>query len=220
MSIGPSGTCNPRPSRARSSKMSTYRFDLDWFSDHSHLWSERLANHVGKPDLCFVEIGSFEGRSATWLLDNVLTAPSSTLHCIDPWAYPEERFERHFDHNLALATRRGGGRMIKHKALSEEVLPTLEAGSVDFVYVDGSHTAWDTLSDIVLSWRLLPVGGFMVCDDYPLETGIAFDQGEISYPPVPPVERPKMAIDAFLQCFEGRYRLLHQGWQIWLEKTA
>ena len=31
---------------------------------------------------------------------------------------------------------------------------------------------------------------------------------------LPPVERPKMAIDAFLQCFEDQYRLLHKARQV------
>ena len=201
--------------------MAGYEFQFDWFSDHSAIWRERLADCAGQDDLCFVEIGSFEGRSAVWLLENVLTAPSSTLHCIDPWAYPiGADLERRFDHNVALALEKSAARLIKHKALSIEVLPRLDAASARLVYVDGSHTAWDTLSDLILSWRLVEIGGFMVCDDYPLETGIAFDNGEVLFPPVPPVERPKMAIDAFLSCFAGRYRLLHKDWQVWLEKTV
>ena len=73
----------------------------------------------------------------------------------------------------------------------------------------------------MLSWRLLRVGGLMICDDYPLESTIEFsDDGDAMFPTVPLLERPKMAIDAFMQCFEGRYRLHHKDWQVWLEKMT
>ncbi|MEM8994811.1 MAG: class I SAM-dependent methyltransferase [Acidobacteriota bacterium] len=201
----------------------TYRYEFDWFSDHIELFAEQLAGDVGKPRLRYVEIGSFEGRSAVWLLENVLTHPTSRLHCIDPWQYPRKEIEERFDANVALALARSGHveRLTKHRALSVDILPTLEAGSIDAVYVDGSHTAWDTLTDLVLSWRLLRVGGLMICDDYPLESTLEYsDDGEAEFPTVPPLERPKMAIDAFLQCFEGRYRLRHKDWQVWLEKKT
>lgn len=198
-----------------------YVFEFDWFTDHSYRFAEQLAEHAGRPDLRYVEIGCLEGRCTVWLLDNLLTHPSSRLHCIDPWAYPRQDFERRFDRNVALAQSRQPGRVVKHRGYSADVLPALEAGSMDVVYVDGSHTAWDTLTDLVLSWRLLRLGGVMICDDYALETGIAFSAaGEVSFPPVPPVERPKMAIDAFMRCFEGRYRVRHAEWQVWLERTA
>ena len=90
----------------------TYRFEFDWFSDHSELFAEQLAGHVGKADLRYVEIGSFEGRSAVWLLENVLTHPTSRLHCIDPWTYPRKDFEDRFDANVALAESEHPGRMI------------------------------------------------------------------------------------------------------------
>ncbi len=196
-----------------------FRYQFDWFTWHIPHWTRLFADWAGRAPLRCVEIGSWEGRSAVWLLENLLDAEGSVLHCIDPWDCPiGEAVERRFDHNTALARSRGT--LVKHRRSSTEVLPELAAGSFDLIYVDGAHAAPDVLTDLVLSWRLLAVGGRMICDDYPLETGIAFDGGEVSFPPVPPLERPKPAIDAFLECFAGRYRLLHKEWQVWLEKVA
>ena len=39
----------------------------------------------GKPNLKFLEIGSFCGNSAAWTIENILTDKTSTLTCIDPW---------------------------------------------------------------------------------------------------------------------------------------
>ncbi len=33
-----------------------------------------------------VEIGSFEGRSTLWILENLLRHPDSRMHCIDTFA--------------------------------------------------------------------------------------------------------------------------------------
>lgn len=62
----------------------------DWFSPRIPLFEKHLAEFVGKPDLLFLEIGSFEGRSALWMLSNVLTGPYSRLLCVDTWKPHDE----------------------------------------------------------------------------------------------------------------------------------
>jgi predicted O-methyltransferase YrrM len=63
------------------------RFSYDWFSTRIPQWERQVAGRfAGKPGLRFLEIGSFEGRSACWLLQNVLTDPSVRLTCVDPFA--------------------------------------------------------------------------------------------------------------------------------------
>lgn len=201
-------------------EMPGYRFVFDWFCWHIPMWSERLAPWAGRRNQRFLEIGCWEGRSTVWLLDHVLTHESGVLDCVDPWSCPiGATIEERFDHNIGLARQRGGASVVKHKKTSAEVLPQMRPESKHLIHVDGSHSAGDVLSDLIFSWRLLRVGGLMICDDYELETGIAFDNGTVSYPQVPPLERPKMAIDAFLQCFQGQYDIQHRGWQVWLVKT-
>lgn len=196
-----------------------YQYQYDWFSGNIPVWEEHLARFAGRQNLTFIEIGSWEGRSAVWLLENILTDESCTLHCIDPWASPiGGTIEAHFDHNMRVALRRGKARLVKHKGWSTDILPTFPKESADFLYVDGSHVAKDVLSDIVLGWRLLSPGGVMICDDYELEQGIEFHDGYETFPVVPLLERPKPAIDAFLQCFEGDYRILYKRWQVLMEK--
>src|SRR5690242_1519030 len=58
-------------------------YSTDWFSNHIDNWSQWLGKLKGKADLQFLEIGSFEGRSTRWLLDNILTHPVSHIYCID-----------------------------------------------------------------------------------------------------------------------------------------
>jgi SAM-dependent methyltransferase len=198
-----------------------YQFEFDWFTHNIPIWLTHLRRFAGRPGITGIEIGAWEGRSAVWLLENVLTDPSSVLHCIDLWASPNGRtIEARFDRNIAIAVGRTGGRVVKRRGKSVDVLPDFDARAADVVYVDGSHIARDVLSDLMLAWRTLKPGGVLICDDYELNHGVEFHGEQLVYVEVPGLARPKMAIDAFLTCFEGTYRLLHKEWQVIVEKTA
>lgn len=62
-----------------------FYFTQDWFSVNIPLWTELFGPIMGQPNLRFLEIGSFQGRSSVWLLQNVLTHPTSRLTCVDTW---------------------------------------------------------------------------------------------------------------------------------------
>src|SRR5262245_2089799 len=69
----------------KGAKMMKYQFTRDWFSHNIECWQRWLAEFNGKPRIRALEIGSFEGRSTTWLLENVLTGETSHIDCIDPF---------------------------------------------------------------------------------------------------------------------------------------
>jgi predicted O-methyltransferase YrrM len=117
-----------------------------------------LFSHLrGKPGLRFLEIGCFEGRATVWLLENVLTHPSSRIVCVDSFdVHPEQ--EEFFDTNVAAVG--GAGRVEKMKGLTVSVLPTLTRAS-DWIYVDADHRAIAVLTDAVLSWPLLRPAGYL-----------------------------------------------------------
>ena len=189
-----------------------YIFQVDWFTEQISWWEEHLSRFKGNPNLHFLEIGSFEGRSAIWLLENILTDKSSALTCIDTFGGSPEHentalhiseIEKHFRHNI----KESGfvEKVIVKKGYSRDILPGLEHNSYDCIYIDGSHKASDVLEDAVLSKMLLKKSGVIIFDDYIWKEG----KNEI--------DRPKMAIDAFLRAYEGQYNLLYKGKQIIVE---
>jgi predicted O-methyltransferase YrrM len=184
-----------------------YKFTYDCFSPRILQWRNSLAHFVAAPDLRFLEIGSFEGHSACWLLDNILTHSSSHLVCID--TFKSERAESHFDMNISLTG--ASHRVTKRIGPSEDELVKLEKNSFDFIYVDGSHEQVSVLQDEVLAWRLLKIGGIMILDDY-----------EMSKDPVAKFlysnEHPDVGIDAFLDVFKDKYNLIHKGYQVIIQK--
>ncbi len=180
------------------------RYTQDWFSYHEAHWSRHFGHLAGRPGLQAIEIGSFEGRSACWIMQHLLTGENSRLICVEPFEQYEDQ-ERNFDHNIRVAGCTD--KIVKLRGRSQQVLPFLAGESFDFVYVDGSHLALDVLQDAAMCWRLIRPGGTLVFDDY--EHPLFPDSFDMSAGP---------AIDAFLSMLSGRYELMFADWQVALRK--
>jgi predicted O-methyltransferase YrrM len=185
-------------------KSSEYSFSQDYVSHHSLLWTRHLSELRGKEDVHLLEVGSYEGRSAIWLLENILTQPSSTITCVD--MFRKRMAEIRFDHNVAVSGF--SSRVTKVKGRSQEVLKLLRESSYNIIYIDGSHRAIDVQVDASLSWQLLKRGGIIIFDDYlwNLER--------------PNEDRPQMAIDNFLSDFRLQLEILHKGYQVIVRKVS
>ena len=159
-----------------------------------------------------VEIGSYEGSSALWFAEHLLDA-DGVIYCIDPWSDSEERYKLYCE-NIAESPHRGKIRTMRARSF-DGLRDLLAQGVVaDLVYVDGSHAAADVLSDLVLSFRLVRIGGLVLCDDYTWADP-RFGGDDI-------VGRPKIAIDAFTTIHARKIRLVRglPLLQIAFEKTS
>jgi predicted O-methyltransferase YrrM len=180
-----------------------YEFTQDWFTVRIPKWTEILEPFKGKPNLHYLEIGVHEGRSALWMLENILTHPTARITCLDIFIV-KPTYDR-FLANLKLSGFEDKTKIIKGK--SQTTLRSLPLDSYDIVYIDGSHIAPDVLLDATLCWDLLKKGGIMIFDDYMWEWKL------------PPQERPKIAIEAFLRIFKNELQVLHQEYQIIIKKN-
>ena len=179
-----------------------YEFTADWFTMRIPKWSEILEPFQGQPNIHYLEIGVAEGRSALWMLENILTHPTARITCLDIFTV-KKTYER-FLSNLLLSGFSEKVTMIKGR--SQETLRSLPLNSCDIIYIDGSHTAPDVIVDATLSWALLKKGGVMIFDDYMWEWKL------------PPQDRPKIAIEAFLRIFRNELEVLHQEYQVIIKK--
>jgi predicted O-methyltransferase YrrM len=75
----------------------------------------------------------------------------------------------------------------------------------DFIYVDGSHLLLDCYTDLVLSWEILEKNGILAIDDY------YYKKDTI-------LESPFEAVNHFLKEYENKYKLLHQGYRVFIQK--
>jgi predicted O-methyltransferase YrrM len=188
-------------------------------------WTKWLGHLAGKPDLKFLEIGSYEGQSAIWFCRNLLTGPESTLTCIDTWAAGEDMpsvDDSSLLDTFLKNTEPWDEKIICVRQRSEDALVKFQKETFDFAYIDGSHTATSVLFDSVLVWRLVKPGGIIIWDDYLWEL-------PVEVYPTPLTEeqkqradllRPKMAVDAFLACYEGKYEVIAKEWQVCLKKIS
>lgn len=182
-----------------------YEFSNDWFSHHTPVWKAALEPYRGQPGLRYLEVGLWEGRSLLWMLDNVLTHPSSRATGIDIVLYDA------LEANLA----RSGAqeRVTLIEGSSQRELRKLEANSQDVIYIDGSHTADDVLEDLVLAWPLLRAGGLLILDDY------GWDGAEdASGRRLPDELLPRIAIDAFISAYRSGVEVLHKDYQVVLRR--
>lgn len=190
-------------SKAGSYYLKEYKFSTDWFTAKIPFWKKTLADFKGRPDISYLEIGVFEGNSAIWVLENILTHPTSKMTCID--TFPEDLHER-FLANLELSGAKEKATVIKGPSQIE--LRYLPLNSFDIVYIDGSHIAKDVLTDGVLSWGLLKKGGIMIFDDYRWKEDT-----------LPAELRPQMAIDAFIKSFKDELEMISHSYQVIVKKT-
>jgi len=191
-------------------KTSPRFFTADYVTGHAPLWQQLLGGLKGRPGLAGLEVGSLEGRSAVWFLENVFTGVGARFHCVDTFTRPVPAIDG--APATALERLRANiapwrDRVLIHVGKSADILGRLAPG-FDFIYIDATHAAPSVLSDGVMALRLLKCGGLLLFDDYEWPHGSS------------PAERPKIAIDAIMACFAGRYELVHRGYQVALRKTA
>ncbi len=178
-----------------------YTFSNDWFTHNIPVWEKMLEEFKGKPNIHYLEVGVFEGRSAIWALESILTDPTARMTCID--IFPED-LEEKFLANLRLSGKEKKATVIK--GYSNIALRKLPLDSFDIIYIDGSHTANDVMTDAVLSWELLKQGGILIFDDY------------IWAEDLPPIKKPKIAVDAFLLVYREYIEVIHRGYQLILKR--
>jgi tetratricopeptide (TPR) repeat protein len=176
-----------------------YQFTQDWFTHNIPIWQRHLQQLAGIADFQVVEIGSFQGMSACWLLDNILTHPTAKITCIDLY------FQETFKGNIVKTGV--GEKVIELEGYSQDLLVNLDSGFYDIAYVDGCHKPTSALQDAILSWRLVKVGGLMIFDDY-----------EFTFPDSPEQDT-KIGIDVFLEMFGSELEVVHKGYQLIVKKT-
>jgi len=78
------------------------------------------------------------------------------------------------------------------------------------------------LEDLVLSWKLLKVGGLMLIDDYEMETldpWFYISHKQFQNTPRLRFTHPRIAIDAFRNIYRGQYETVIDNYQIGLKKV-
>ena len=135
----------------------------DYFSINAYYWSTILNKNLN--NFSYLEIGSWEGNSALYILKNFMT---KKVVCVDIWDlyddnYKEEHLKRfeNFKYNLKEFEKK----FSFFKNTSDKFFE-INREKFDLIYIDGSHEAQQVYKDISNSWACLNHNGIIVCDDY------------------------------------------------------
>jgi predicted O-methyltransferase YrrM len=137
---------------------------------------ERLAELASfvPPEQAIVEIGSYKGKSTSYLATGAMNGLRAAVHAVDPWDTPGNAggrfgFDRPdtFKAFQAQIARAGVlGWVTPHKGFSADVAKAWTGPRIGLLYVDGSHTEADVAKDwAAWSPRLAP-GAVVAFDDY------------------------------------------------------
>jgi predicted O-methyltransferase YrrM len=210
--------------------MKNYKFTQNWFTTDDLVQFLLLQT---QEEIHILEIGSFEGKSSVWFIENLLNNQSSSISCIDPWvtydqknnslnSYHKDILKKDlndlsegyifsdeyetFVNNIAETNKLSQVHIMK--GFSDVLLPSLISTKkqYDIIFIDGNHTAPYVLSDAIMSWKLLKVNGIMIFDDYLWR----LDK--------PETLRPKMAVDNFISNYADYLEVIWVDYRIAVKK--
>ena len=184
---------------------------IDYFNTN---YKKKLSKN-GETLIKVLEIGTYTGIS----LINILSLITNSVGVgVDMWSnYTETgvdglhnnitnlEVEKSFHNNVKLAGMSERVKAVKGDSIEILMNMIKSDDKYDFIYVDGSHLALDCYCDLLLSWELLNVGGVFAIDDYLYTQNTSF-------------ESPFEGVNRFLQKYEGKYKILHKNYRVFLEK--
>lgn len=188
-------------------------FTQDWWSHNIPVWKEIVLPRLPARPNHILEIGCFEGMATKWMAENIATDNKDRIIVVDTFEGSPEHESmgvrtddllEKFQHNLDIHK----DKIMIFKGLSGVMLRSTIFSKIgfDLIYVDGSHVASDVLEDAVLAWRTLNYNGIMVFDDY------GWDGGKDE------LDRPAIAIDLFKAIYSRQMEVLHEGYQVIVQK--
>ena len=134
----------------------------DYFSINAYYWHNILNKNFS--NFSYLEIGSWEGNSALYILKNYNT---NKVLCVDLWE-KDNRFtelnSKNFE-NFVSNMEEFKNRFSFFKQSSDDFF-IKNAQKFDVIYIDGWHEAPQVYRDISNAWCSLNVNGILICDDY------------------------------------------------------
>ena len=162
----------------------------------------------------FLQIGAYTGDASVWLYENIIKETDSVLVDVDTWEGSDEVVHKQLNwatvedtYDAKIREGRFERKIIKVKLTSDYFFKN-NREFYDFIYIDGDHTAYGVIKDAVNAFEVLKPGGIIAFDDYDWRGGTS------------PIDRPRMAIDAFLEIYREKIEVLHKQYQCWVKKIG
>jgi predicted O-methyltransferase YrrM len=154
--------------------MDRYTYTKPWFltSEIINVLKDKIPDTHKKFNI--LEIGCFEGLSASFFSDTIMDHNDSTLDCVDPYYITgtvpgitsqciSDKTMELFKENIS--NSKNGDKIVFHNETSDSFFKT-NTRKFNFIYVDGCHEQDYIDRDIRNSFDALEIGGILWMDDY------------------------------------------------------
>ena len=169
-----------------------YFFTLDIFSHRIETWTRQLQSFIEAAGVNALEVGFYQGMSACWLLDTVLSHETARLTCID------RNYNPKLKKNIAKTGSESKVNLLNGN--SHELLAACQANSFDLIHLQDRCKLIDHIEKSTeLAWKLLKPEGLMIFSYY----------GWCN--PNNAKENPKVGIDRFLNSIKGQWQPVYQS---------
>ena len=223
--------------------MTDFKFTQDWFHWAPEIWTQLTPTLPGRG--AFLELGSFEGRSTVWIVENMLGA-GGFIDCVDTWMGAEEHIkmglampaaEANFEYNIdkvlggATVDARGSEGWVHHVRYASEGGDATNKRVYKY-RCKSTEMLGSKLCDPQFSRQ--PLYDFIyvdashtapdvltdACMAWPLlkENGIMVFDDYLWGEQRDVLRRPKLAIDAFANIFAEQLKPLYSGYQYIVRK--
>ena len=165
-----------------------YYFTSDIFSHRISMWTEQFKPLKDRA-IAVLQVGCYQGMSACWLLDELLSHPESKLTCIDRQLEPD------FKENISKT-----GASAKVTLLEGEIhklMANCTSESFDVINLQARcKLSQHAEKNALIAWDLLKPGGMIVFSGYGWRN------------PKDARQDPKAGIDRFLNSVKGQWQLV------------
>jgi predicted O-methyltransferase YrrM len=227
--------------------MTEYQFTKDWFQWAPEVWTQLIPMLPERKS--FLEIGSFEGRSSIWIIENMMN-PGDWIDCVDTWEGGEEHseedmgsVEKRFKYNVNLAL---GGAVVEERDAEHKFPYPVHTRYASPAPTEGQRkrlykykcTSTQYLGSKLAScvdnknlFDFIYIDGSHVAKDVLTDACMAwpllkpkglmvFDDYLWSPSARDILHRPKAAIDAFTNLFAEEVEIVHVGYQLVVRKKG
>ena len=180
-------------------------FEVTAEKNFEALLPEKMRNN---PDFRALQIGAYTGDATEWILTNT----KWELNDVDTWEgsqeYAHEKMDFHKVEAVYDSRHSNNANLHKYKMTSDEFFNEyyFEPDAYSFIYIDGDHTASQTVKDGLIAFQLLKSGGIIAFDDF------TWTSGKGKY------YDPRPGIEAFHHICEDMVELLVANSQAWFKK--